>query len=152
MIDRSKLIFGFFALLATASAIGFGLMFSRLGDGCMNGSDSASCPALADVNGARYSVSAGPFLPALGAALEPYGSITSTNAWTNFADRDVFRIAEIDPAAALAYRVANPEPGAGPFGVLFAFERRTSPWPTLCKYLPVEHLAVQPECAETRGP
>ena len=59
MIDRSKVIVGLFALLAAVSAIGFGIMFSQIGnDSCLDDRGvTGSCPSLAEVKGIRYTIS-----------------------------------------------------------------------------------------------
>src|SRR5215210_7041543 len=103
MINRNNVVVGLLALLAAVSAIGFGLMVSRLGSGdCMSVSNDASCPVLAEVGRTRYMVAVASPLQNIESNLSPHEPIDRTNAPGDFAAFVTYRIADIDPAAVLA--------------------------------------------------
>ena len=148
MIDRNKVVVGLLAILAVVSAVGFGLMVSRLGDdGCMSGSGSASCPTLADVNGVRYTVSIGQAFKNIEPDLSPYAAISRTNAPDRFAEMQAYSVAGFDPAVLLITRTTVGAGDEGPYRMLTVVGReRSSIWPAFCDYLPEERLLAQPEC------
>src|SRR5215213_8434578 len=103
MINRSKVIVGLFALLATVSAIGFGLMFTQIGhDSCLDdrGIVAGSCPSLAEVNGVRYTISVARGVAVEEPDLTAYARINRTNVPDYFRELQTYTIDGI-PAAAI---------------------------------------------------
>src|SRR5262245_56464617 len=149
-LSRDKLIVGFFAVLAAVSAIGFGLMMSRLGqDSCLTpeGQSGGSCPELASVNGDLYIVSRTPLLPSVASQVAEYGAMTESNVSELFAGPEVYSISGLDPKGVLVADAAVDTSGQGevaPFVLLLARENRSA-WPGLCDYLPTDARADQPQ-------
>ncbi len=151
MIDRSKVVVGLFAVLAAASAIGFGLMFSRLGgDACLDRfGEGAACPALAVVNGTRYSVGVPTELVGVENALTPYAEITRTNVPEQFAELTAYALAGVDPTLALvAYTQPGPGDPPGSYRLMFVTggDDADGAWPAIRPYLPAVHRCADEEC------
>jgi hypothetical protein len=104
MINRSQVVLGALAALAIVSAIGFGLMFMRLGNDCLGdaGLASGSCPSAAEVNGVRYTTSVARGVDVVATDLTPYASIGRTNVPDYFRDLQAYSIQGISPTAVLA--------------------------------------------------
>jgi hypothetical protein len=146
VIDRGKIVVGLLALLAIASAIGFGLMFMRLGQDCMSGSDGASCPALADVNGMRYEVSGARGVTVTAAQLEAYKPITRSNVPGHFTELTTFRVADIAPEAILfapATHVSDEDDS--PYRILWGPEKEAA-YPGICGYLAEAETRIMDGC------
>jgi hypothetical protein len=150
-VNRNTVIVGVFAILAAASAIGFGLMFSRLGgDACLDGfgegAAGGACPALAEVQGMRYEVAVATELIDIEADLIPYEEIGRTNVAGDFAQPLTFRIGSIDPTAVIAAsaRRARDE-DVGPYRLLFG-PNEDDAFPALCDYIPLEQREADTRC------
>jgi len=138
MINRSQLVLGAFAVLAIVSAIGFGLMFMRLGnDSCLGPAvyTSGSCPSAAEVNGVRYAISVARGVDVAEADLTPYARIGRTNVPDYFRDLQAYSLRGISPTAALAapsISVLDEDDSA--YRILWGPDQ-DSAWPALCDYL-----------------
>ena len=149
MIDRSKVVVGIFALLATVSAIGFGLMFSRLGDGCMNGSDSGSCPTLADVNGVRYTVGVARGIEIGSDDVAPYSTIARTNVPDYFSELATYAHSGVPATAVIAAPAAAVlDEDDSPYRLLWGPDR-SSAFPALCRYFSSREAQLLEECRRT---
>ena len=152
MIDRNKAVVGLFAILAAASAIGFGIMFTYLGrDSCLDGSDSgASCPALAVVNGTRYGVGVSRPLRVSTDDLTPYAEISQTNVRDNFAEMTAYALAGVDPSAALVAKSAQRLDVAFEYRLMFVTggKRSEAAWPAICRYFIEEVRAADDRCPD----
>jgi hypothetical protein len=104
----------------------------------------ASCPALADVNGVRYTVSGGEVLESINRVLLPYGTMSRTNAPSFFAGDGVLQVAGIDPKALLVAIGAPSDEPNHEYVLLFGPE--AGAWPGLCEFIPAAAQAAQPEC------
>jgi hypothetical protein len=143
-------IVGAFVLLAAASAVGFGMMFSRLGgDACLDGIGAdSSCPVLAVVGGSRYSVSVASDLRNIEDVLSSHAPIDRTNSPDWFSELVTYRIAEIDPTAVLAAPAqAIVEEDVGPYRLLYGPNSEDA-WPQMCLYLPERDRAADQRCTE----
>ncbi len=139
------MIVGVFVILAAASAIGFGLMFSRLGgDACLDGfGEGASCPTLAVVNGQRYQVAIATALEVGEGDLTPYGPISQTNRSEGFSELTAYRVGDIDPSAVLVARAAAGD--GAPYRLLFG-PNEDEAFPALCDYIPLEQRQADTRC------
>ena len=147
-MSRDKVIVGGFALIAAVSAIGFAVMFSRLGpESCMDGAGGiGSCPALADVNGLRYTVSVAALYPGLEEDLVPFSPITRTNVPGNFAELKTFKIGDLDPTLVLAAPALPVYPeDVGSYRLLFG-SNSDAAFPALCDYFTDEAKFADERC------
>jgi len=147
-MSRDKIIVGGFALLAAVSAIGFAVMFSRLGpESCMDGPGGVgSCPVLADVNGLRYTAGVASQYPGLEADLSAFSPITRTNAPNNFAELVTYRVGDIDPTLVLAAPALPVYPeDVGSYRLLFG-SNSDAAFPALCDYFTDEAKFADERC------
>jgi hypothetical protein len=115
--------------------------------GCGMGMFGAgACPAMADVNGARYGVSGPVDLPGIEAHLTPFGPITQSNQAVAFADQTALAIDGVDPNVLLVVRAKQgPEDDPGAYRELWSMA--DDPFPVAyCAYLTPNRAAAQPEC------
>jgi hypothetical protein len=115
--------------------------------GCGMGS---ACPAMADVDGARYAVSGAVDLPGIEAHLTPYAPISASNMSAAFADQNALAVDGVDPRVLLVVRSvpSHGEPGA--FRELWSLA--DDPFPVeFCHFMTAQAQAVQPECAAAPG-
>lgn len=139
---RGKVIVAALGLTAVV-AVGV-VAFGPWADPCMNGGGGASCPALADVNGVRYTVSGGEVLESINRALLPYGTMSKTNTPSSFAGSGVMQVAGIDPRALL---VAVGAPSGEPnHGYVLLFGPDEGAYPAVCEYFPSALRAVTSQC------
>ena len=150
MTNRSRIVLGVLAALAVVSAIGFGLMFMRLGnDSCLDGGDmfGASCPTLAEVNGVRYTISAARGVDVTESDLTPYARIARTNVPDYFSDLQAYSLPGIAPAAALvAPSVSVLDEDDSAYRILWGPAKESS-WPALCDYLTTAEKSIRQECS-----
>ncbi len=150
MIDRSKVIVGLFALLATVSAIGFGLMFSQLGnDSCLDdrGVVAGSCPTLAEVKGVRYTISVARGVAVDEADLTAYARMNRTNVPDYFSDLQTYTIEGIPPAAILVAPSASVlDEDDSAYRILWGPDKESA-FPALCDYLTDSEKSIQEECS-----
>lgn len=137
---RDRLIVILFALLAAASAIGFGIMFSSLGCG-----GSGSCPAQAVVNGISYGASGQTDLPGVDAHLVPAADATNTAIAPTLSEMTLYSVADIDQSLIMVGR-ALPNENRGEFVVLFSIERSQEAWAALCQYVTGKEAAGPSSC------
>jgi hypothetical protein len=145
MIDRNKVVVGILAALAIASAIGFGIMFSRIGDSCMNGNDTASCPVLADVDGIRFYVGGPQELINTEGALTPHSTITRTNSPTHFRSKTTYALAGIDPRVLQVAEAAPDSNEPGQYRLLHPLNMDAA-YPGLCQYFTPADRSIIEEC------
>jgi hypothetical protein len=114
---------------------------------CMNASDDASCPALADVNGVRYFISIARGVEIDAADLTAYAPITQTNVPGHFRELTTFTLAGVSPDAALAAPATNVIAGEDSAYRLLSGPERASAFPALCEYFNAAEQALIVECA-----
>ena len=100
----------------------------------------------AAVNGMTYILSDTPILPTVDDDLTAYAQIAVTNSEHRFADREVYAITGIDPAAALIARAADNQDQNGPYVVLYGPDKEDA-FPALCDYIPVEMRPSDGSCS-----
>jgi hypothetical protein len=134
---------GLLAILAVISVV----LFLGNRDGCMSGSDGGSCPALADVNGVRYEISAASQVVDAETALQPAGVVERTNYAPYFLDETVYSLHGVSSRAVLVARAKDPGSAvvSGDFLLLLGPDRGTA-WPNLCHFLTREAQRVLAEC------
>ncbi len=138
-----------FTLLAAASAIGFGIMFSMLGrDACLDGvGEGASCPTLAVVNGMRYGVGTSTQLVGAEDALTPYGDIARTNVPDQFAEMTAYSPSGVDPTLVLVARNRPTSDDSGPYRLMFVTGGDSdAAWPAICRYFTEDQLITDDRC------
>jgi hypothetical protein len=136
MINRSQVVLGALAALAIVSAIGFGLMFMRLGNDCLGaaGVASGSCPSAAEVNDLRYSVSVARGVNVNETDVTPYAPIGRTNVPDYFTELQAYSLPGISPTAALVARsVSVLDEDDSTFRILWGPEQQSA-FPALCGY------------------
>jgi len=145
-VNRRAGLVGFLGLLVLFAGIGAVMFLGQL-DPCMRGgSTGGSCPALADVNGLRYSVGVARGIVLTEADVSPYHPISRTNVPDQFSELVAYEITGVDPSTALAapanhvldeddssFRILWPQPGKSPF-------------PALCRYLDAAEQSMLVEC------
>jgi hypothetical protein len=133
------------AVLALALGIiwGISVLGNLVGGDCMSGSDSASCPALAEVNGVRYSVSASRGVVIGASDLTAYGPITRTNVPGHFSELTAYALTGVAPGAVLAAPATDLIDS--PYRLLTGPDR-ASAFPALCRYFNATEQARLAEC------
>lgn len=138
------------AVLAVAAvgAVIAGVYLLGIRDSCMNVMSGGSCPTLAEVDGARYTVSVGMELVDIEPDLTAFGEITRSNVPAIFADTTAYAVSGIHPAVLLvAHANEQFDAGDGPYRLLFAHSgSREGVWPRFCDYLPVIERHIK-ECS-----
>ena len=105
----------------------------------------AACPAMADVNGARYAVSGAVDLPGIEPHLRPFAEISQSNVSVTFADNIALAVGAVDPSIFLVVRSkpAAGEPGA--FRELWSLADDSFP-EALCQFVDDTRRAAYPGC------
>jgi hypothetical protein len=139
-MDKSKIVVGTLAALAIVSAVGFGLMFMRLGQDCMSGSDGASCPAVAEVEGVRYYVGSSHDLVNVEGALTPFAQIARTNSSRSFLSMSTYALSGVDPAKVLVAENAPSADQAGRYRLLHSELGEAAEHAEVCPYISAADL------------
>lgn len=93
----------------------------------------AACPAMADVNGARYAVSGAVDLPGIELHLAPYAQISNTNMAAALADLTAYSVTGVEPTVFLVARSNQASGGRGSFHELWSLA--DDPFPEgLCRF------------------
>jgi hypothetical protein len=129
-----------FTALAAAMALASGC--NVLGTECPAG---AACPATASVAGTGYALTRAMDLLDAEADLHAYATVERTNSPEMFAGREAFALADV-PAEALLIARAAPVPDEPGAYILLWGPRAEDAFPTLCRYLTLDHVAVQEQC------
>ena len=106
----------------------------------------AACPAMADVQGARYAVSGPVDLVGIDGHVAPFAEISQSNTIEAFADNTALAVDGIDPRVLLVVRNRASAEDPGAFRELWSLA--DDPFPAeFCRYMPPVRQGAHPDCA-----